>query len=448
MFGARKRGANPSLGIVGVIVIALVVALWSAQLQTAAQKSISGELAPTSSVPSVSSSMSLGGVTLFANQLYSSFANQTFAGQPVDSSSFAAPSVVATEVLSLFELLSTQPSFTQLASEIGPGGFGYGFAGNVTTGLTDVYFGFNAIGPSLTVTISWEGNLTTLSLSGPVSVEHPTLGMNSVFQSGNWAGSSWWQSGSPTLTDTSFDEKYPSTSKSSTLPTNVPSGVTVTQVLSIWVGLTNSNGYLLQTGAFTNVSAGATGGQIFFELACPSGKSCPAGVAYYPFSNVYPANLQVVPVGDYVLNAVWEGGSSTDWGLEEADLTSGQYNSWNWNIATWLPGGYSPQWTNYIVETPEVGGVIEQLPVFGTITVGDDIYGTCTPNCGPTAPGWHSYSHAFNQYQLEQASSNDNTNQGYLNANCGFHGTYGCPTVAYQNSNYNYQYMLSTYGVG
>jgi hypothetical protein len=438
------RRDTAGLGVVAAIVIALAMAAWSAPVRNLSPSASESELAPAVNVPSIGASVTLAGVTLYTEQMYSSFSSASFEGKAIDVSAFTPAPTVASKVLTLFQQVSSQPLFSQLSAETGPGGFGYGFAGNVTTGLTNVYFGFNVIGSSGTSTTSWEGSIPTMTVSGPTTVEHPTVSMNTVFQSGNWAGSSWWQSGSPTLTDTGFNEKYPSTSKSSTAPQNLPKGVSISQDVSVWVGLTNSNTYLLQTGALTNVSAGATGGQIFFELACGSGKSCPSGAYYYPFSNVYPANLQVVPVGHYVENAVWEGSASTDWDVEEYDYTAGQYNSWNWNIATWLPGGFSPQWTQYIVETPEIGGLIQQLPDFSQVIVGDDYYGTC----GSCGGGWHSYSHAFNQYQLEQASSNYNTNQGYVNVNCGFHGTYGCPTITYQNSNYNYQYMLSTYGIG
>jgi hypothetical protein len=387
------------------------------------------------------------GATLFASQLYNSFEQTPTGAKSVDVSALPPASTVATGVMALFNQVSREPGFLQLLDSTGPGGFGYGFAGNVATGLSSVYFDFNSVGPSTTTTISWQGNLLTGTISGPYVETHATISMNSVFQSGNWAGSSWWGSGSPTptLKSTGFDEKYPTMSTSTTQPTNLPSGDSVSQEAAIWVGLTNSNDYLLQTGAYTDVSAGGSGGQIFYELACPSGHSCPNSAYYYPTGGGAPATLQVVPVGDYARNVVWQGSSSTNWNLEVYDWSSGNYNSVNWNLGTWLPSGYSPQWTQYIVETPESGGLFQQLPSFSEVIIGDDFYCTGSTNL---PCGWHSYGQPYNQYQLEQASSNDNTNQGYENVDCGYQGTYGCPTISYVNSDYNYNFLVNTYGTG
>jgi hypothetical protein len=395
---------------------------------------------------SADSLVSSSGVVLYAEQLYASFEHTPVGAKPIDGAAFPPANTISAKVLTLFGQVSQQSSFTELFNAYGPGGFSYGFAGEMTSGLSNVFFDFNVIGTTTTSTISWEGNLSGMTISGPFTVIRPSLSMNSVFQSGNWAGSSWWGSGSPTptLESTGFDEQYPTMSLVGTQPQNLPSGDKIGQEAAIWVGLTNSNSYLLQTGAYTDVSTGGSGGQIFYELACPSGDSCPNSAEYYPTGGSGSETLQVVPVGHWAVNDIWEGSSSKVWNLEEQDWTSYTYNTVNWNIGSWVPNGYNPQWTQYIVETPEVGGLIQQLPYFSEVVVGDDFY--CTTTDIPC--GWHSYGQPYNQYQLEQSTSNDNTGQGYRNADCGFHGAYGCPTVSYTDSNYDYNYMLSHYGIG
>jgi hypothetical protein len=432
-------GKRIGLAFGAIVVVALAVTAWSSPTHTSTAYVAGVQSASTPADPSAAALVTQAGVAMTAAQVYASFPSSlAVAGNAIDLSSFTPASTIASEVITLFQQVSSQPTFTALYDSVGSGGFAYGFGNNMATGISNVYFEFNVVEVDQTSTVSWDGNLSSMTLSGPVVVERPTVSMNTVFDSTSWAGSSWWQSGSPTLTDTGFDEKYPSmTEVTNDPPQHVPSGDSVGQVASVWVGLTNSSNYLLQTGAYTDVSAGQTEGQLFYELACPSGDYCPSGSYSFP-PGLYPDDLTEVPVGDYAYNAIWEGSNSSDWNLEVYDWSSGGYATVNWYIGEYVGArGYSPQWTQYIVEAPTLDGIIQQLPDFGEVIVGDDYYGTC----GSCESGWHSYSHSYNQYQLEQEASNDNTDQGYENVDCGYHGTYGCPTVTWENSNYNYAYI-------
>ncbi len=283
------------------------------------------------------------------------------------------------------------------------------------------------------------GNLASMSVVGPTVVVHsPTFIEDSTSPSGNWAGSSWWGSGSPTPTiiSTTSDEVYPTISTVNDPPQNLPKGDSLHQVTSVWDGLTNAQNYLLQTGLYTDATEGMTYGQTFYELACNPGSYCPSGPDFY-----MSGQLQQVPFGHTANEEVIHTSSETQWIVGVDDYNTGIYAQQTYNIAQWLPNGFVPQWTQYIVETPTSSGLVQQLASFSGVVVGDATY--CSTNqC------WTTYDQSYNDYQLQQSGSGANVNLGYRNADCGFHGDYGCPTVSYINSNYDYNYMLSHYKIG
>lgn len=419
----RRRWARVGLCISATLVTVMALTAWAAPAVSIPATSLSTSLAGSPpGVPQVTAAEALPFLTL-------DYAVMSHHGSDVGR--FLPLSVATARVVALFDEGLGSPAFSRAYSQSSPSEFSLQFGSPSLSDMPTVYFVFTTVGAGTTTTTSWAGDLMSMTLSGPIVVSRPTITANSVFTSPAWAGSSWWGSGSPspTLGITAADENYPTISTDSTLPQNVPSGVTVHQVASVWVGLTNSNNYLLQTGMYTDASSGMNYGQTFYEMACPSGYSCPNYAQY--FGSGY---LQHVSFGNDVEEVVDFSGLWTSWAAYIYDYSTGASALAGISTSSYLPNGFWPQWTQFIVEAYEANGVVQQITKFSQVNF-------CDAYWGSTSQTWYTYGQPYNQYQLEQASSNYNTNQGYINQNCGHNGHYGAPTVSWQNSNYNYNYV-------
>ena len=425
MTDKRWGGVRGNLGIViaTLFVAALSVVAWSMPAHGPQVKTPGVQAAVTLDSPSLAALVTRAEISPYANSVYASLASRG-----IDSASFLPVSSVTSDVISLFQRVSLQPAFAALYASVGSSGFAVGFGNQMSGGISDVYFTFNAVAGGQTTTTSWDGKLASMTLTGPTTVERPTI-VNTVFNSHRWAGSSWWGPGTPTLAYSSADEVYP------TVSVNNPYGGSVHEVASVWTGLTDSSHDLLQVGYFTDATVGMRYGQTYYELACEPKTSCSVGGGgTFAFGS---GQLQHVSFGDTVEQEEAISGLWTVWYMYVYDYTTGAYASTLFDLSHWLSGGFHPGWTQYIVEAYFSNGVVQQIAKFSQVNF-------CDATFRSTSASWTTYGRGSgNPYQLQQASSNDNTNQGYVNGVCGPGKTYGYPTVSWANSNYNYNFANS-----
>lgn len=363
-----------------------------------------------------------------------------------NNTDFVSATTVASAIQGLLSLAASQHSFRKLNSAISNSGdFTLQLGGSLSTGITNAYFVFTNDSQRVSRVSIWDANLSSSTLTGPLVLTEPNYHF-SVYETFNWAGWSYWGPSSPTLESIFADISYPTTYVEDTTPLNPPSGG-VSQVVAAWVGLTDSAGYVLQTGLVTNTSAQSEHdkdyGVPFFELACSS-DSCPSGPVWYGGDG----GLARVSPGDNVAEEIRYSGPSSVWRMEIKDYTSDEFDEAFYNISSW-GSDYDFKWTDYIVEAPTYNGTIQQLPHFTQVNFYDIQF---CENTGDSCWGSYNMTGDSNIYYISQwcavgnwvvcETDGVNTHQIYHDTYGGHFDAYGFPDVEWESSGWDDDYIL------
>jgi hypothetical protein len=355
-----------------------------------------------------------------------------------------------------FQALSRTPTFQSLNSSLGPSNFVFQLGNQITSGVTHASLGFKSIANGTITNEFWEVNLTSNTTSGPVIQSAPNL-LDTTMDSENWEGPSSWIPGSPTpqLDSTQTDQVFPTVYANGAGQANVPSGVTVDEVTSIWDGLTDSSNNLLQDGWDTDASNPLPyGNSPFYELYCPS--ACNNNAIHNYF--VSDPNTPSAVAGDKINELVKWSGAPYYWILEDKDYSSNQYGMVNVSVySAGLTGGYHPQYSNEILETFTWGtpSHIEQLAYFSSF----DFYDIQICPSRQVSSCSYAYNTSSNTYQLIQDcsswwfgivggtcySSVFNAGTSYTNSNGGYWGDLGYWGVGWSSSSYDYNCVTGGY---
>lgn len=434
MFDHRGSGVNgrASLSWVAVLLTILVMIFGVAQIShlptqgiqpngigSAAVNSYSSGSGVVSSLnDSNSSSSYLSGAEVMTqvSDLYARFAQASLspAYEP-------AAATVAATALSMFHVLSNVTAFSNLMDTVGPGGFTFSLGSDLSQGLTQVTYTFNWVTGQTTHTTYWTANLISSTLSGPVTASYPRVTASNI-QSTNWAGASYWIRGSPTpyLNSAGTSEYVPTVVYPSQVPQNVPSGDYVFPMYSQWVGLTDSSSNLLQTGIIDTPCCSNYGQlfkyQVFWEL--------------FPCNGVQltPNMPDAAPNQEFTENIYWSG-TAFHWTLYVTNDNTGAYSDMTIDVQGCLPGGFHPQWSNFIVEANSYDGYIQQIAQFN-----DQVSFYNIDICSTTGSCTDPANAGSNYYTLKQSASSSQDVAWFF-----IDDTY--PSVTWDDSDYNWDYV-------
>jgi len=349
----------------------------------------------------------------------------------VASSTLLPQETVAGTVAELFNKVATTPAFSAAAQSPGTGGLVFSLKYSDTIGVTYASFGFNSISAGVGNSTYWLGDLATNHVSGPVVSRYP-LTRASMIDSANWAGWSFWGSGTPQLNGVQSDENVPTIS--------VPpqgNGGTVDAVVSTWIGLTGKNSNdILQTGFARDATN-------------PNNWNYNMWYEFYPYNYMtpYSPSITVAPGNDVWEAINWQGGLT--WTLNVDDFTTGKGILLTLDLANLGASSFVPYYTDFIVEAYSSSNGIQQIAEF---TPAVNFYDTefCTYNGQTCYTSYTAGSANTNIYQLQQNcnqflglcySNIDNTNQVYTNGYGGYFGGYGYPDVSWVTSSYSYTFV-------
>jgi hypothetical protein len=359
----------------------------------------------------------------------------------VSTANFTNVSTVSADISTVFATLSNNSTFISLARSLGSSAFRFQVGNMLTTGVTHAYFSFQDDRGSRSNTTTWDANLVSGALSGPVKVSTPKA-MATTYDSGNWAGWQTWVPGNPTptLDGLVYDSVYPTISTLSTSPQNVPSGTTMHQVAAVWAGLTDNaagGNNFLQDGFSTDATNTAwASGTPWYEAVC---SGCPGTWSVFSGFTTNPV------AGDSIGSMVKWSGANGYWLMKDTDFTTNLYGLQNLSIVGWLPHGIHPQWGLEIVEAFQYSGVDQQIAKFSQVNFYDI---TICPSRDQSSCSYADNATSGSIFQLDQACSslvlyicyahNLNTNQNWNYAYGGVWNEYEYPDVTWDNSNYDY----------
>jgi hypothetical protein len=357
----------------------------------------------------------------------------------VSVNGFAPASSVGRAIYPSIPIIEANPAFEVLESEYPSADFAFSLDVNFSTGITGATFQYGVPSGNQTLTEYWNYALATGEFSGPFLKLTPMI-RSTLIVSQNWAGWSFWDPGTPLLASSNTDETWPNIEWDSTGAQNVPVGYSVYQMVSIWNGLTTTNGTLWQTGFLTDASDPYDyNGTAFAEFVCTwVSSTCPTAPQW--LYNVGPART-----GDSVSTEVGWSGTEYVWGASISDYTQGNGQLVSIDVESFM-NGFHAYYSNEIVEAPAYDGYIQQIAEFSQTNFYDiqnceDIDGV---DC---YSGYTLYeSSDDNVYQLSQDCVDDclfsdwidNTQQVYNFDYGGHWSDYGYPDVTWVNSDYNW----------
>jgi hypothetical protein len=392
-------------------------------------------------VPAVASQTNSSSSGLLNQVIIDTLVNEVYANlsdSGSQTSDFPPASSTAAGIYASYRAAAATALFCNLSADVGAAGFSVTLDSQATTGLTNAYFAFDYPSGNVSNTVYWEDNLTSETLSGPISESVPMVSAT-VMLSVNWGGWSFWGPSSPYLNSVNTDEVVPTVSVDSSYSV---SGVD--QVATVWNGLTNSAGYLLQDGFLTDASDPSEyNGAPFWEFACPPGDSCPdQNVAHTDLG------MSAARPGDQFSNEVGWSGIEYWWDESLSDYTTGAHSLTSFTVQP-IINGFHPQWTAEIVEAFEYGSTIQQIAEFSQVDFYD--VSLCPSGGGSCYTSYSQYDGSSNVYQLTQNCAEwflgdcisvlDNTDQDYNDAYGGYWGDYGYPDVSWVSSSYDYDYV-------
>jgi hypothetical protein len=370
-------------------------------------------------------------------------AYSNIAAAGVSTATLPPASNVSSAITSAFQAVSQFAAFRALNSTYGRSAFTFQVGNELSTGVTQAYYGFNFQKNNRSVTEFWDANLTSGAISGPSNRSIMPV-QTTIYNSHNWAGWETWIPGTPQLEGFVTDQNYPTISTSSTGAQNVPSGTTVDQVAAVWADLTDSSGNILQDGFLTDATNHANGlGLAWYWLTGPGITGGSTGCSLYSVST-FASNVDA-STGDSVSEMVKWSGANGYWLMEDNDLTSGHYGLVNMSVVNCgLSSGFHPYWGQEIVEA-YTSGVIQQIAQFSQVNFYDI---TICPGRTTASCSYADNATSGTVYQLTQACAslslglcwahNLNTNQNWNNAYGGHFNEYEYPDVSWQNSQYDY----------
>lgn len=361
-----------------------------------------------------------------------------------DLRGWASQQSVDSAIWKMYTVLNQSSTFDSLVDTWGSDAFHFTLRYLNASGISEVTFGVASttgngsdarlfydywIG-SLTYSNLSEGVTTSLTpgLATPYTYEGAAAFASSDIDSVNWAGYEYWGPGSglPVWAHTEVETQVATFSTPPQSPENVPSGVTVDPVASVWVGLSPSPGGvggLLQTGYQIDTKNPLENGDygLWYE--------------FYPSTAEIPF-LAVTQPGDWLDEGVAYSFSiltTRFWDLADYDVTLGFGVAAIWTTSS----SYNPHYTQDIVEAPEIDGYVQQIPEFTSSEFGANYfywYGGVTTFEGKTYSTSTLIADGdFNQYQLTQSSGYFSTSEAYSSGNYDW--------VTWGDSYYNFDYV-------
>jgi hypothetical protein len=326
-------------------------------------------------------------------------------------------------ILNLYGVLSSSGTFQSALQQHGPSSFSWGLGYNFKSGIGGSTAGFVVSWADGQVmrALSWTAFLGNGSLSGPSNLVWPLFSMTST----NWAGYETWQSGE-TIDQALATANIPSISN----PPANQIDATVHQVANAWIGmspLAGGGGGLIQTG-FTRDVTNNEAYDFWWELFPKN------------FSQAYTAaecgtGITHGAVGDSVQEGVSQSGGSNN-GFSIYDITSNDLCTASFTQAE------TPVYAQAVVEAfgycTNHQSIIQQIADLGsTVTFGS---GSVEAVASGGQKNVETFNFLYNQgwytnYLLQQ---NTIPSQNILN---GYDYTAGGPTMSWQNSWYNYNYV-------
>ncbi len=383
---------------------------------------------------------------------------QNLSGNP---NNYPSEASVDSSILGMFLELNATDAFNSLVSTWGVDNFTFTLNYLVQSGISNATFGEQWVASGqdggLAYQEYWVGTVSTGTLTGPFETTPTNATYNGGYAySTNWAGLAYsTPSSSSSITNAWAYTTVASLFNPPQSPANVPYYAQVDAFGSVWVGVSptlgGSNG-LLQAGYEYDVQGNFHQNyQAWYEYYTPGGQNAISypGAAIPKPGDAYGIDLLYSGWNVIICNQNWWGAWSCSgpfqvWNTYVCDYTQGACSSSTENV----PINFAPIYKTEIVEAVTTGGSyliffswshIMQIPEFGNIHMwgGNFIAGGVTYSDASEVQ-----NNDFTQITMTQSSGSVSTSEAFTLANApspmsGF----GYLTVAWQNSNYDWNYV-------